>query len=397
MTEANLTTKLNRPYLPAIGSDQMIVGRVSIEPGMQTSDVERQIALVIDTSGSMSGEKIERVREGANFILGYLQDNDILTIIAFDSSPAVVMEATRYGDISRQRIVEQIDSLSAGGGTDIHGGLERATEQLRDTPQSGDTARRILLLSDGKDNKRGPDDFERQAREIDEYGIRIRAGGIGDKYNEETIRTLGSMARGEWRHIEEAAEIQEFLGEGIEQASTVVGSNAELRMDIADGVEFTEVYRAMPQTQKVDVEYTGTNTAILKLPDLLDRQEQRAMLKIQVPGSDVERDLKLADLTLSAGDRTATDELTVEYTMDNELLSIENEDVSIELDETRIRTKLGEGDVDAAEEQVTKLKQKHGEEADVDQIEDDVTRVREGGRAEQADTTIVKDDDGGPI
>lgn len=393
MNDASLSTKLNRPYLPPLGSQQQIVGRVTVDPGVQTGSVERHIALVADTSGSMSGDKIQRVRDGAKFVLGYLDDDDILTIVGFDSSPTVVLEATRYGDIGRDGVVERIETLTAGGGTDIHGGLEQATEQLRELPKGDNTARRILLLSDGKDNRRGPEDFERQARDIDEHGIRIRAGGVGDKYNEETIRTLGTAARGQWSHIEEAGEIQEFFGEAVEEASTVVGANAELRMDIADGVEFTEVYRAIPQTQEIDVEYAGPNQVVVKLPDLLDRETQKVMMKIQAPGSEVERELVLADLTLEAGSKTAAGQLVVEYTDDGDLLGVENEDVSIELDETRIRTKLGEGEVGEAETRVEQMETKYGQEANVDELQDDVTRVKEGGRTEQEEITKVRSDD----
>ncbi len=394
MTNANVSTELNRPYLPPLGSQQQVIGRITVEPGMQTTAVERHIALVIDTSGSMSGDKIQRARDGAKFVLGYLEDNDFLTIVGFDSSPTVVLEAARYGELSQDRVVSCIEDLTAGGGTDIHGGLERATEQLREIPMGGNTARRILLLSDGKDNRRGPEDFDRQAREIDEFGIRIRSGGIGDEYNEETIRTLGTAARGQWSHIEEAAEIQEFFGQAIEEASTVVGANAELQMDIAEGVEFTEVYRAMPQTQQIDVEYTGNNQGVVKLPDLLDRETQKVIMKIQIPGKEIETNFKLADLILSAGSQTAKSELTVEFTDDNELLSVENKDVSIGLDETRIRTKLGEGDTETAETRVKQMEKKYGEEVNVEKLEDDVTRVKEGGRAEQEETTRVKPDDG---
>jgi hypothetical protein len=85
----------------------------------------------------------------------------------------------------------------------------------------------------------------------------------------------------------------------------------------------------------------------------------------------------------------------VEYTDDDEKLSVENKDVSIQFDETRIRESLGKGEIEEAEEQVTKLRAKHGAEAsaDADKMEEQVTKVREGGRSEQEETTIVHDDD----
>jgi Ca-activated chloride channel family protein len=393
MTEANLTTKLNRPYLPPIGNDTEITGRITIEPGMQTTTAERQIAIVVDTSGSMSGDRMKTARDGAKRALGYLEDNDILTIIGFNSQASVVLEATRYGDITRDQIMSAIDDLTAGGGTDIHGGLKLATDELRNISSSNNTARRILLLSDGKDNVREAEDFERQARDIDEHGIRIRAGGIGDGYDEETIRTLGITARGQWSHIEEPTEIEEFFGQAVEEASTVVGANAELRMDIAEGVEFSKVYRSLPQIQEIEAEYSASNVAVVKLPDLLERDTQKVLMKIRVPGQTTEEKVTLADITLNAGSKTATGKLEVEFTDDGDLLSTDNKEVSIELDETRVGLELGRGNVEKAETRVEKMENKHGDSVDSDKLNDSVTVVKEGGRAEQENATKIKFDD----
>lgn len=392
--DPSISTELHRPYLHPNGGPN--IADVTIDPGVQTGDVQRQVALVIDVSGSMSGKKLEMAKRGAEYVLGYLNEEDFVSIVAFDSSASVVLEASQYGEIGRERASDHIDSMNAGGGTNIHEGLEKATNQLRGLPADSDVARRVLLLSDGKDNRRGPDDFDRQARQIDEHGIRIRAAGIGSEYNEETIRTLGTVARGQWRHIDEASQIQEFFGEAVEEASTVVGPDAELRMDIADGVEFTEVYRAMPQTQEADVEYVGDNEAVVRLPDLLERQKQKVQLKIRAPPGERGQTKTLADLTLDARGRTASGTITVDYTEDDDKLATENAEVSIEFDKTRIRETLGRGDDEAAEEQTTKLRQKHGEKAAdaAAEMEEEVTKVREGGRAEQEKSTIVRDDDG---
>lgn len=390
-----LSTAVNRPFLSADEGGSLI-GEISVDPGVQTQEVTRQVALVIDVSGSMRGEKMQQAIEGANFALGYLDDDDIVSVVEFNSSASVLTEATRIGDIGRDQLSDQVEQMSAGGGTNIYEGLEKATDQLRALPSGSDVARRILLLSDGKDNKRGPEDFDRQARQIDEHGIRIRAAGIGSEYNEETIRTLGSVARGQWRHVEQPSDIQEFFGEAVEQASTVVGTDAEIRMDLANGVEIVEAYRAKPQVQETDVEYQN-GTAVVKLPDLLDRQEQKVQLQIQAPGGEIGRTATLADVTLKANGGTAQGAIEVEYTDDFEKLSQENKDVSIGYDKTVILDDLGKGNVDEAEEKTKILEDKHGDDAadDVDELDEQVTRVKEGGRGEQNETTIVKDDDEG--
>lgn len=388
----NISTDVDRPFLPP--QDSALTGEVAVDPGRQQGATTRQIAIVVDTSGSMSGEKIDRAIEGAKYVLGYLEDDDYLTLVGFDATATTVIDAEQYGSMTRDSVVDQIEALSTGGGTDIYAALERAKGQLDSLPSGPDTAKRILLLSDGKDNRRGPEDFDEQARRIDESSIRIRAGGIGSDYNMETIRTLGTVARGEWEHIEQASEIQQFLGRGVEEAATVVGTDAELRMDIAEGVEFTEVYRARPQVQEVDVEYEGDNLAVVKLPDLKDREDQEVRMKIRAPGHDPGEEVTLADVTLNAAGETAEDDITVEYTEDSDKLGVRREDVSIGLDEVRTRIEAGRGNVEEAQTQVENMRTKYGDDAaNLDDLEDTVTEVAEGGRAEQSGATKIDDGD----
>lgn len=390
-----LSTAVNRPFLSA-DEGGALIGEISVNPGAQTEEVTRQVALVIDVSGSMRGKKMDQAIDGANFALGYLDDEDIVSVVEFNSSATVLTEATRIREVGRDQLNSQVEKMSAGGGTNIYEGLEKATEELRALPSGSDVARRILLLSDGKDNKRGPEDFERQASRVDEHGIRIRAAGIGSEYDEETIRTLGSVARGQWRHVEQPSDIQEFFGEAVEQASTVVGTDAEIRMDIANGVEIAEAYRAKPQVQETDVEYQN-GTAVVKLPDLLDRQEQKVQLRMQAPSGELGYTKTLADVTLKANGGTAQGSIEVEYTDGFEKLSQENKEVSIGYDKTVIRDDLGKGNVEEAEEKTKILEDKHGDDAadDVDEMDEQVTMVKEGGRGEQNQTTIVKDNDDG--
>ena len=66
---ATISTDVNRPYVPSDGAT--ITAEIDVEPGRQEAEVRRHVALCIDTSGSMGGEKIERAREGAAWIFEY--------------------------------------------------------------------------------------------------------------------------------------------------------------------------------------------------------------------------------------------------------------------------------------------------------------------------------------
>jgi Ca-activated chloride channel family protein len=397
---AEIRTDVNRPAVPTDGTT--ITAEVDVEPGTQEADVQRHIALCIDASGSMDGSNIERARDGASWVFGLLEADDYVSVVAFDSEAELVLRPTRWGDIDREEAMDAVDGLTAGGSTDMFDGLRTAQNalealDLRDDATEGTPVRRILLLSDGKDKHHDPAEFRDLAIDIDESGIRVETAGIGDEYNEDTIRTLGTTARGEWTHLEGPGDIEDFFGEAVEQANDVVAPDADLHLDVLEGVEISEVYRALPQAQDVEVYWEQTE-ATIKLPDLAERQHQRVVLKIHVPTrAGEEAAVDLVDVTLSADGETATATIGVEYTEDNEKLAEHNEAVQLDHQQTVVQTELGKGNVEAAETTVEKMTTIHGEDTDiVQEAERQTELVKEGGRAERNQATkIVSDDDAG--
>ncbi|WP_018257900.1 vWA domain-containing protein [Halomicrobium katesii] len=390
---ASIETSVNRPNVPADGTT--VTAEIDVEPGEQEGDVRRHIALCIDTSGSMEGDNIKRARDGAAWVFGLLADDDYVSIVAFDTDADVILPATRWADLDRQTAMDHVEELTAGGGTDMYNGLKAAKETLSSSATGPDTVKRLLLLSDGKDNERTPDEFEGLAEAIDDAGIRIQSAGIGTDYNEATIRTLGTAGRGTWTHLEAPGDIEDFFGEAVEQAGSVVAPDAHLDLDVAPGVEVSEVYRALPQAQEVSPEWEANATRI-KLPDLIERESQRVVLKIHAPPREPGSQEVLADVQLSARGDTASDQIAVEYTDQQEELAEHNESVDIDHKQTVIRTELGKGNVEAAETKVEQMTVIHGEDAEaVQEAERQTEIVKEGGRAEQSQATQIVDSDDG--
>jgi len=391
-----IETAVNRPAVPWEGAP--VTAEVGVEPGTQDEPVRRVVALCIDTSGSMGGEKIERAREGATWIFGLLDEDDVVSITAFDSEARLVLGPTQWGDTSREEAIERVEELEAGGGTDMYAGLETARDALASVASRGDATaavRRILLLSDGKDKHREPADFGDLAADIDADGIRIKAAGIGAEYDEDTIRELGTKGRGEWTHLEGPFAIEDFFGDAVEAASEVVAPDARLELDCANGVEVTDVYRALPQAQEVGLAWEA-NTAVVNLPDLVEREHQRVTMQLFAPEMDGEGEEShlLVDLTLSARGTSVEAPLTVTYSDDPATLAAENERVQLDHQQTVVRTELGKGNVEAAETEVDRMTVIHGEDVDaVAEAERQTRLVREGGRAERNRATKIVEDD----
>ena len=105
---------------------------------------------VIDVSGSMSGDKIQLVRETMKFLLETLTPDDRLSIITFSTSGTRVNGLKRVTPENLPMLESNIAGLISGGGTNINSGLSLALKTMRDR-KFRNSVTSVFLLSDGQD------------------------------------------------------------------------------------------------------------------------------------------------------------------------------------------------------------------------------------------------------
>ena len=79
------------------------------------------IVLVVDESGSMSGEKISNLKSALTSFVERFRKTDKLTIVGFEHEARVILESvekTKY-----KKIAAAINDIHAGGSTNLHAGL----------------------------------------------------------------------------------------------------------------------------------------------------------------------------------------------------------------------------------------------------------------------------------
>lgn len=195
MRYANMTTKQMKvlhKYTLAGGGIVFAGGENSFGPGGYTGtylerkvlpvrlDVQKKedivglaLMLVIDRSGSMSGDKIELAKEAARATLEVLQPSDKLGVIAFDNQPIPIVRLQRAAN--RLKITDNLRRLRAGGGTDIFPALDQAYQQLSSVQAQ---RKHIILLTDGQSSRTGILDLVQQSLE-DKITISSVAVGRG--------------------------------------------------------------------------------------------------------------------------------------------------------------------------------------------------------------------------
>jgi len=406
----NMSAAVNRPYVPENGGG--INCELVIEPEAQRTPAQRHIAICVDTSGSMASadcldddaaagyNKMEQIRDAMRIVFGLLNGNDYLSIVTFDDEVEEILPPTRWGDIERSEAELHLDHMEPGGGTDIYSGLETALAGLEGVSGGTNVSRRILLLSDGRDLRAKPPDFERLAKDIAEAGISVYAAGIGADYGQETIKTIGNQSQGRWTHVEQAVDIRSFFGDVVQEASSVLANNPRLVLDPADRAEIGMAFRRLPQVQQVDLTYEN-GTAVVGLPDLQDRKRQEVLLKIDAPPGEVGTEETIVEATLESDEQLASCDVSVTYTDDETKLSKHHSDITVLYHDTDLRTRIASADseleVAEAKEKIDETELIVGETNLPDDLHQNVTRIEEGDETEarkvRADTTILFQED----
>jgi len=203
--------------------------------------VPRDIVLVLDTSGSMEGDKLFQAKEAARYILTHLNPEDRFNVIAF--STGVKHFANQLQPVSKApQAISWIENKPALGGTNINQALLEAIAQ-RNPSEDSNTGRPLVLLflTDGLPTE-GVTDIDQilsNTKNNSTHYLRLFAFGVGDDVNTELLDTLAEDNRGLVSYVRPHERIDEEVSELFSKIQTPVLSNLEFDFG---GLMVEEIY-----------------------------------------------------------------------------------------------------------------------------------------------------------
>ncbi|MEO8548907.1 MAG: VIT domain-containing protein, partial [Kofleriaceae bacterium] len=157
----------------------------------RTGDITaREVMLVIDTSGSMSGPPLDQARALATALVDSLGPHDVFDVMAFSGSTNALAPQPIAGDAAGKTLGKQfIRTLQAGGGTEMGPAMAKA---LANTP-GNDRVRLVYFMTDGFV---GNDDMIVSAARGNLGSNRIFSIGIGSAPNRALLDQIAQVGRG---------------------------------------------------------------------------------------------------------------------------------------------------------------------------------------------------------
>ncbi|MCB9640466.1 MAG: VWA domain-containing protein [Myxococcales bacterium] len=245
------------------------------------------LAVVLDRSGSMGGERIERAKQAAKMIIEMLQPNDIFSLVTYDSSVQVLVSATKVSD--KHEILRRIDSIRAGGFTALFGGVSKGLAEVRKF-LSKERVNRVILLSDGLANvgPSSPNALGRLGEASAKEGIAITTVGLGLGYNEDLMTQLARRSDGNHGFAKNSQDLARIFRAELGDITAVVAQKVRLKILCAPGVRPIRVLDR-PAEIRDNLVYVSFN-------QLYSGQEKYLLLEIEPPVGDLRSQQSLASV-----------------------------------------------------------------------------------------------------
>ena len=182
------------------------------ENSASTQRAPLDLALVIDRSGSMSGDPLKAALESSVRIIQGLRSDDRIAVVTFDDHVQVVQPLVAVGDA--HDLVTRVRLIESGGSTALFDGWQEGVKQLAPFVKKERIAR-VILLTDGQANHGLVDEakiFEHVAKAAG-AGITTSTVGLGHGFNETLLTGMAKAGEGAANFGQTADDLSEAFEE----------------------------------------------------------------------------------------------------------------------------------------------------------------------------------------
>jgi Ca-activated chloride channel family protein len=283
--DIGFTTLAHRPISSEKGYFLLLVSpRVELP---KAESIPRDMVLVLDTSGSMRGAKMDQARRALKYCLSNLESKDRFALINFATT------VNKYRDGLTEAVPEQldqarkwVDNLEATGGTAINDALAAALD-LR----PGDNSRTftVVFFTDGLPTI-GETNVERILKNAlgrNTANTRIFTFGVGDDVNATFLDQLADQTRAVSTYVRPAEDIEAKVSALYSKISHPVLAN--LKLTTSEAVRLEEIYP--PQLPDlfhggqlvVLGRYSGRGSAAVTLTGTVGKKDRQFVYEVSFP------------------------------------------------------------------------------------------------------------------
>ena len=228
------------------------------------------LAIVVDTSGSMSGSRRTNAQNAAREVVAQMKENDRCAIIKFTSNATVLQDFTYDRDL----LNSAINKLNANGGTDIASGINKAIGCFNNL-EDNSRQKYIILLSDGGDSSKSA----QAALDAYDLGIRIFALSIGN--DSKQMQTVAANSNGIYLNSPTAEQINEMMQQFAAEVFDTAGKDISFEMTVSKKADI-DIASIEPQPTEIIENEDGTKTLKWNYEKISIDEDQKITFPVSV-------------------------------------------------------------------------------------------------------------------
>ena len=339
-------------FLPDGGTDVHAVVTVTCtgagEAGQGSGGDAAEI-IIVDTSGSMQGDRIAAARAGAAAAIDQIVDGTWFAIIAGTDGASrafpyanAASAMVRMEPGARAAAKDAVSRLVAGGGTAIGSWLRLATRLFESVPEV--TQRHAILLTDGKNQSETPEVLRTSVREA-AGRFQCDCRGVGADWDVRELREVSTALLGTVDIIPAPHELADAFAGLMRQAMGRGVAEAQLRVWTPQGARVLFVRQVSPQVEDLTGRRVDVNPLTGGYPTGAWGDESRDYhVAIQLAAKPVGAEQLAARVQLAVGGQVVTQALVKALWSDNDSLTTRiNPEVAHYTGQTELAAAIQEG------------------------------------------------------
>lgn len=331
--DIQLSWSFNRSWVSSREPEEQpvyAIVQLTPNPALTQQSVNVNIALVLDTSGSMHNfqltdeqkrywlaiaeargevsvgyadgqvtrfwrgqtlQEMQRVArkpitlaaEAIRGLVSLLSPNDTVSLTAF-ATGAELLFPKPFSFGGRDEIEASLAQMESGqliptlgSGTRMAGAIELAREQLLRGGQP-DAVKRMIVVSDGmvEDREETLNHFER----VKDDNVRVTTIGVGDSFDEEFLTKVADTCQGEYHYLTHAEQIAQTLAEEFAALKATVVRNIEVAFAARNDATLVDIHQCLPSFRTIDEMWVEGDWTRVRVGDLSVGQSIGLILEV---------------------------------------------------------------------------------------------------------------------
>jgi len=264
-----------------------------LSPGqIEARAIPKDIILILDTSGSMNGDKLSQAKEALRFCINSLGKDDRFNVISFATSINLYKDALVPANSKNTKdALEFVNEFQARGGTNINEALVSSLNMFTDSKRP----QMVVFLTDGEPTVGITDmkDILKNVEAKNEAKARIFVFGVGDDVNSHLLDKIAETHRGVSEYVVPKENIEVKVSSFYRKISEPI--LADIELDFGK-IKTKEIYPlTLPDifkgTQLVLLgRYDGDGATAITLKGYADGKENRFVYEDKFPKKEKEND-----------------------------------------------------------------------------------------------------------